>query len=108
MTHPTHRHSITVHYIEGRPLVIDNDDGQWYEIESLAAWLLERCDGDTTVKELFRAARAELNAETTLEQVWVAMDELHRAGFLVRRVPPPFALAPQAQRMVRALGAIHG
>ncbi len=107
MPEPLSRSSITVHHIEGRPLVVDISNGQWYEIDQLAAWLLERCDGETTVKELYRAAKAELNAESSLESVWAAIGELHRAGFLVRRLVPPMTVQPVAP-MVRPLGAMQG
>jgi hypothetical protein len=74
-------------------------------LNSTAALVWRRCDGQTTVAEVAEALQKELRLPAGEAVVWMALDRLARAQLLMARVTVPESQARRTRReLMRAAG----
>jgi hypothetical protein len=78
--------------VEGEVIVLDRAAGLIHQLNPTAAYIWERCDGETTVREIAArlAAAFEIAPELALRDVMTAAQQLQEMRLLE---PPPEELA---------------
>jgi hypothetical protein len=76
--HPKTRPNLTVQQVGDESLVLDLETEQIHQLNATAAWILSRCDGDTSVETIVRdfAESFSVDPDTATRDVGAALEQL--------------------------------
>ena len=76
--HPKTRPNLTVQQVGDESLVLDLETEQIHQLNATAAWILSRCDGNSSVEAITKefAETFAVDADTATRDVGAALDQL--------------------------------
>ena len=87
-------------------LVYDLKRHEAHCLNKTAAFVWQRCDGQTTVAEMAKLLEQEVGSSVDEELIWYALDKLGKAELLKERVSSPIKDGLSRRRMIRRLGTL--
>ena len=97
---------IVVQELPDEVLVYDLKRHKAHCLNKTAAFIWQRCDGQTSVKELANMLGRESGSPVEEDVIWYALDKLGRAELLEEKINLPVKDAMSRRRMIRRLGAL--
>jgi hypothetical protein len=75
---------VTVQQVGDESLVLDLDSGQIHQLNETAAWILTRCNGESTLESIVRefADRFSVDTETAASDVAKTIEQLMQVNVI--------------------------
>jgi hypothetical protein len=103
------RDGLVVKEVADEVLVYDLEAHRAHCLNRTAAVVFKHCDGRTSVAQIANHVRREMDAPADEAVVWLALDQIEKAGLLQERVVPRSGPARYSRREVmRRVGVAGG
>src|SRR5438874_2322290 len=97
------REGLIVQTLPDETLVYDLDRDSAHCLNQTAALVWNRCDGNSTTKQIARAVSLDLEQTIDENLVWLALDQLGRNHLLISGRPAPVIPGMSRREVMRAL-----
>jgi hypothetical protein len=97
------REGLIVQALPDETLVYDLDRDLAHCLNQTAALVWNRCDGNSTTRQIARAVSLELDNPIDEKLVWLALDQLSRNHLLTSGPPASFISGMSRREVIRAL-----
>src|ERR1041385_830551 len=97
------REGLVVQTLPDETLVYDLDRDLAHCLNQTAALVWNRCDGNSTTKQIARAVSLDLDQPIDEKFVWLALDQLGRNHLLMSGPPAPLVSGMSRREVMRTL-----
>jgi hypothetical protein len=97
------KEGLIVQTLPDEALVYDQERDLAHCLNQTAALVWNRCDGNSTAKQIARAVSIDLDQPIDERFVWLALDQLGRNHLLIDGPPPPPIAGMNRREVMRAL-----